>query len=67
MAKKQEQYVSKQEFLDLKASIAKQQEGITDILQLLQTSKGLVALVKTFGAIGASLTAILYFFQNLKG
>ncbi|QOI69843.1 hypothetical protein PPA191_gp02 [Liberibacter phage P-PA19-1] len=45
----------------------KQQEAIEKILSILNTSKGLVVLIKTLGLIGGSLTAIVYFFRDLKG
>ncbi|WP_244668515.1 hypothetical protein, partial [Candidatus Liberibacter africanus] len=44
-----------------------QQADIKNILHILNTSRGVVSLIKTTGAITASLSAITYALYNLKG
>ncbi|ADR52888.1 hypothetical protein CKC_05715 [Candidatus Liberibacter solanacearum CLso-ZC1] len=80
MTKRQEQYVTKQEFNELNAKVDclithckvferhynEQQNDIKSILQILNTSKGLASFIKTSGAITASLSAIIYALYNLK-
>ncbi|ADR52321.1 hypothetical protein CKC_02860 [Candidatus Liberibacter solanacearum CLso-ZC1] len=44
----------------------RQQKGIEEIFNLLNTSKGLASFIKTSGAITASLSAIIYALYNLK-
>lgn len=48
----------------------KQQQGIEEILSILHCTflkYMLGSFIKTAGALTASITAILYFFQNIKG
>ncbi|ADR52305.1 hypothetical protein CKC_02780 [Candidatus Liberibacter solanacearum CLso-ZC1] len=45
----------------------KQQKYIEEILNILNTSKGLASFIKMIGAITASLSAIIYAIYNLKG
>ncbi|AKK20054.1 hypothetical protein [Candidatus Liberibacter africanus] len=81
MTKKQEQYVRREEFNALNTKVDclikhcrafeshynEQQAVIKDILHILNTSRGVVLLIKTTGAITASLSAITYALYNLKG
>ncbi|MFT4325842.1 MAG: hypothetical protein AB3P25_05645 [Candidatus Liberibacter psyllaurous] len=81
MTKRQEQYVTKQEFNELSAKVdcvithlkvcerseRKQQQGIEEILNILQGLKWFFASIKNIAIIVTSLSAILYGVFNIKG
>ncbi|ONI60195.1 hypothetical protein [Candidatus Liberibacter solanacearum] len=81
MTKRQEQYVTKQEFNELNAKVdcvithlkvcerseRKQQQGIEEILNILYGLKWFFASIKNIAIVVTSLTAILYGVLNIKG
>ncbi|ONI58956.1 hypothetical protein [Candidatus Liberibacter solanacearum] len=81
MTKRQEQYVTKQEFNELNAKVdcvimhlkvcerseRKQQQGIEEILNILQGLKWFFSSLKNIAIMVTSLTAIIYGILNIKG
>ncbi|KGB27979.1 hypothetical protein GS16_00305 [Candidatus Liberibacter solanacearum] len=81
MAKKQEHYVTQDKFNELNAKVdcvithlkvcerseRKQQQGIEEILNILQGLKWFFASIKNIAIIVTSLSAILYGVFNIKG
>ncbi|KJZ81502.1 hypothetical protein DJ66_1180 [Candidatus Liberibacter solanacearum] len=81
MAKRPEQYITRQEFNELSAKVdcvithlkvcerseRKQQQGIEEILNILQGLKWFFASIKNIAIIVTSLSAILYGVFNIKG
>ncbi|CAL9914950.1 conserved hypothetical protein [Candidatus Liberibacter solanacearum] len=56
-----------EQFKASEARYEKQRQGIEELLNILNTSKGLVSFIKTIVEITASLSAIIYALYNLKG